>query len=263
MASAKTNEPRLLTFSERAKFALTPKRLYAHYRASRELRHRACEPELRLLPYLVDSRRCSVDVGANKGSYTYFLSRLSQHVFAYEPNPAMRKYLAAAACDNVTISDKALTDHQGEATLTIPFNGKRCANNTGSLEKSHASRENCVEVTVPVGRLDDEPIRDVGFIKIDVEGHEASVLRGARHVILRDRPVLLVEILPEPTPRHTLETVEQIELLGYETFVMLDSRLVLLRSVLAGPHASEGGGSEFSRRASNNFIFLPTGKRAA
>lgn len=261
MTLSNQREPQLLTFTERARFALTPKRLYAHYRALRELRHRACEPELRLLPHLVDSRRTSVDVGANKGSYTYFLSRLSRHVYAYEPNPAMRRYLAASAAENVTISGKALSDHGGKATLSIPIHRGRCANNTGSLEPRPHDAQHVVTVTVPAARLDDEPVRDVGFLKIDVEGHEPAVLNGARSVILRDLPVLLVEILPIPTSRHVLETVEQIESFGYETFVMFDSRLVMLRSLTAGPHASAG--VELPSRASHNFLFMPRCRRAA
>ncbi|MBX3436154.1 MAG: FkbM family methyltransferase [Planctomycetaceae bacterium] len=261
MASQQTHEARLLTFRERAKFALTPKRLYAHYRAARELRHRACEPELRLLPYLVDRSRCSIDVGANRGSYTYFLSRLSQHVFAYEPNPAMRRYLRGAVNNNVTVSEKALTDHAGEATLSIPFNGKRCANNTGSLEPGGAADQDCVSITVPTARLDDEPVRTTGFIKIDVEGHERSVLRGAAGLIARDRPVLLVEILPQPGARHLEETIEQIEAMGYESFVMVDSQLIMLSSLVAGRIKADA--DEVARRASNNFIFLPAGRKAA
>ena len=261
MTHANAGEPRLLTMGERVRFALTPKRLYAHYRAGRELRRRACEPELKLLPYLVDPQRCSVDIGANRGTYTYFLSRLTPHVFAYEPNPAMRRYLASAADPNVTVSDKALTDHTGEAVLTIPTRGKRCSNNRSSLEKSDTCGPDHVQLAVSVGRLDDEPLNDVGFIKIDVEGHEQSVLRGARETVVRDRPVMLVEILPEPTPLHVEQTILEIESLGYESFVMLGSRLVMLRSVPTGRTAFAG--SDLSRRASNNFIFLPSARKAA
>lgn len=261
MSHSNSGEPRLLTMAERAKFAITPKRLYAHYRAGRELRRRACEPELKLLPYLVDSRRCSVDIGANRGTYTYFLARLTPHVFAYEPNPAMRRYLTAAADGNVTISDKALTDHKGEAVLSIPRRGNRCSNNRSSLEKSDTSGSDHVQLTVSAGRLDDEPLHDVGFIKIDVEGHEQSVLRGAREIVLRDRPVMLVEILPEPTPLHLERTLCEVEAFGYESFVMLDSKLVMFRSVYDGCKAFAA--SDLSRRPSNNFIFLPSGRKAA
>jgi FkbM family methyltransferase len=246
---------------ERMRFALTPKRLYAHYRAGRELRRRACEPELKLLPYLVDPRRCSVDIGANRGTYTYFLARLTPHVFAYEPNPAMRRYLTAAADGNVTVSDKALSDHNGEAVLTIPTRGKRCSNNRSSLEKSDTSGSDHVQLTVSAGRLDDEPLSDVGFIKIDVEGHEQRVLRGAREIVFRDRPVMLIEILPEPTPLHREQTIREIEALGYESFVMLGSRLIMLRSVHDGRTALTA--ADLLRRASNNFIFLPSGRKAA
>jgi FkbM family methyltransferase len=173
----------------------------------------------------------------------------------------MRRYLTAAADGNVTVSDKALSDHNGEAVLTIPTRGKRCSNNRSSLEKSDTSGSDHVQLTVSAGRLDDEPLSDVGFIKIDVEGHEQRVLRGAREIVFRDRPVMLIEILPEPTPLHREQTIREIEALGYESFVMLGSRLIMLRSVHDGRTALTA--ADLLRRASNNFIFLPSGRKAA
>jgi FkbM family methyltransferase len=241
---------------------VTPKRLYAHYRARRELRRRACEPELKLLPFLVDRERCSVDVGANRGSYTYFLARLSRRVFAYEPNPAMRRYLQGASLENVVISEKALSDRSGAAEFRIPFDGRRYGNNVGSLETLPHDSSECLRITVPTARLDDEPIEDVGFIKIDVEGHEQAVLAGARHLIERDRPVLLVEILPVPDPGHVRQTIEQIESLGYQPCIMQQDRLTLLGPVSnTEPAARPGSGP--AARPSNNVLFLPTKARAA
>jgi hypothetical protein len=42
--------------------------------------------------------------------------------------------------------------------------------------------------------LDDLKLENVGFVKIDVEGHEAEVLRGAANIITRDRPNFLIEV---------------------------------------------------------------------
>ena len=73
------------SLEERLLGVLLPARLHTWARARREMLRG--EPELRLLPELADAARASIDVGANKGVYAYWLERCSRHVFAYEPNP--------------------------------------------------------------------------------------------------------------------------------------------------------------------------------
>jgi FkbM family methyltransferase len=51
-----------------------------------------------------------------------------------------------------------------------------------------------ISMTVPTMRLDDYDPQDVGFIKVDGEGHELGVLQGAERTLLRSLPSLLVEI---------------------------------------------------------------------
>ena len=53
---------------------------------------------------------------------------------------------------------------------------------------------------VQTARLDDYQLPPVGFIKIDVEGHEEAVLRGAAQTIARNRPVLMIEIEERHNP---------------------------------------------------------------
>uniref|UniRef100_UPI001916C781 FkbM family methyltransferase n=1 Tax=Mycobacterium paraintracellulare TaxID=1138383 RepID=UPI001916C781 len=48
-------------------------------------------------------------------------------------------------------------------------------------------------IDVPVKRLDDLHLDDIGLIKIDVEGHELAVLRGATQTLTRNRPAIVVE----------------------------------------------------------------------
>src|SRR5690606_11886840 len=53
------------------------------------------------------------------------------------------------------------------------------------------------EVPVRIAPLDSRGLDEVDFIKIDVEGHELAVLRGASKTIEENRPVILVEVKPE------------------------------------------------------------------
>jgi FkbM family methyltransferase len=236
------------------KYALIPRGLYAWLRARRLMRRG--EPELKLLPFLVDPTRCAVDVGANKGTYSYFLGKLCPRVHAYEPNPAMRGVLQRMVGGNVVISDKAASNTAGPAVLAVPCHDDRASNNIGTL---------CVNrldgayhpVAVEQVRLDDEHLTNVGFIKIDVEGFELEVISGAEALIRRDRPVLLVEIIEDHTGRPVADSVAHIERMGYHAMVVSQGRLVDFRAFHSHP----------PRERIRNYIFLPNapaeGKRAA
>jgi FkbM family methyltransferase len=204
------------------------------------------EAEIRLLPFLVDPTRNAIDVGANKGTYAYFLGRLCPRVHAYEPNPAMRSVLRRMVGGNVVISEKAASNAGGPAVLAVPCHDERASNNIGTL---CVNRLDGAYHPVPVDqvRLDDEPLANIGFIKIDVEGFELEVISGAEGIIRRDRPVLLVEILEDHTGRPVAETVAHIENMGYRTMVVVGGRLIDFRAFQMRP----------TKERIRNFIFLP------
>lgn len=258
-----SDKPDLLTPWQKLRYSLTPLKLYAAYRAHRDLRR--YEPELHILPFLVDPERVSVDAGANRGSYTYFLSKYTKHVYAYEPNPAMRGLLQRAAAENVTVSDVALSDQSGEAEFAVPKSKSSFGNNAGSLEVAGLADggADLVRFKVPTRRLDDENLRDVGFIKIDVEGHEREVLLGAQLTIARDRPVLLMEIMESLIGEEADENIRFVERMGYQCFVLVGQRL-LDHSMLASHHdPGQGWDRRRPQHRSNNYIFLPVDRQRA
>ena len=255
--------PELLTGFQKLRYAVTPLRLYAAYRAHRDLKR--YEPELHILPFLVDPERVSVDAGANRGSYTYFLSRLTKHVYAYEPNPAMRQLLQRAAGGNVTVSNVALSNSSGQAEFAVPKMQRSFGNNAGSLEVDQlaTSNANLVRFTVPTRRLDDEQLKNVGFIKIDVEGHEREVLLGAQQLIARDRPVLLMEIMESLVGEAADENIHFVERLGYQCFVLVGRRLIDHSMLSAHDDPGEGWDRRRPQHRSNNYIFLPVDRQRA
>lgn len=262
VAAARNDEStlvrRLLSPAQYLKYSLIPGPIYGWARSLR--RWRRGEPELRLLSGLVDPHRTAVDVGANKGTYTWFLARLCRHVYAYEPNPAMRWMLTRCTPRNVTVFARALSDHCGEAVLRIPKMRERFANNIGTLRDAFDDLP-CELVPVATTRLDDDGLVDVGFLKIDVEGHEQEVLRGAREIIARDRPVLLIEIIAEHNDRPIDDTIDFVEHLGYRAHVVQGTQLAdwsELRDIR----------EERSRRGESNprirnYVFLPTAAQMA
>jgi FkbM family methyltransferase len=205
------------TLEERLKHRLIPPRLYIRYRAWKELRRG--EVETRLLPFLVDRKRVAVDVGANKGVWTYLLSRLCRHVHAFEPNPKIFRVLKRGVTDNVTAHQLALSNSAGTAEFRIPRHKGGYSNQGGTLSTVKVS-ENYGAIQVETRRLDDLGITDVGFMKIDVEGSEATVLEGAVETLKRDRPVMVIEIEEAHTKRSLPTLVSDVEAYGYRALAL-------------------------------------------
>ena len=138
-------------------------------------------------------RGCTVDVGAHTGTYAVHLADVSQSVVAFEPQ--YQTYLglcgsvALSQLTNVRCHNTALGsyDQVGETTLFIP------SEDGGGSSVVSVQGQVIGEETVTVKTLDSYNLRDVCFIKIDVEGNEARVMEGARGTIERYRPTILFE----------------------------------------------------------------------
>lgn len=202
--------------------------------------------EYNLLPMLLRPGTDSIDVGANRGLYTFPMSARSRHVWAYEPNPWVSALLARGAPKNVTVRNVAVSDTPGEVALRVPVRKDgSLAHNQGSIERYAES--GTVEAVVPAVRLDDEGLENVGFIKIDAEDHEIPVVRGARALIMRDRPNMLIEVLGFADNARWQPLYDELKSLGYEAYAMVDGGLVL--AAAAARHTTG--------RVGDNILFLP------
>ncbi|WP_301406255.1 FkbM family methyltransferase, partial [Enterococcus entomosocium] len=134
-----------------------------------------------------------LDIGANKGIYSFWLSRAvgsNGRVLAFEPQPEMVKYIDAKRSlfrlGNVSIYNTALSTSSGTAALLR----QRIGDGSASLQPDRV-RDDSQEIRVEVRSLDDfEEASNVAFIKCDVEGHEIKVFEGARRLLERDKPVV-------------------------------------------------------------------------
>lgn len=135
-----------------------------------------------------------VDVGANIGLFTIALQNYFDKTIAIEANPltfsVLEANVALRALQNVQCICKAASDTSGSATLSFPANG-----NLGWATLSDAGYEH--HVTVEVDTLDEilASEQSIGLIKIDVEHCELQVLKGAKAILRRDRPMILFESL--------------------------------------------------------------------
>jgi FkbM family methyltransferase len=172
------------------------------------------EAELNYLGRIVPRARQSVDVGANLGVYSRALSKLTPTVHAFEPNRELAQLLRRTLPRNVIVHEQALSSRTGCGTLRTPVVNGRPVFGLASLEE-HAAYPGSDQEAVQVAKLDDVLDGDVGFVKIDVEGHELRVLEGASSLIERCRPVLLIECEERHNPGGPAALFNHLKKAGY------------------------------------------------
>ena len=97
-----------------------------------------------------------------------------------------------------------------------------------NILKEFSKIENYKKVSIKMKKLDDIKIENtIGFIKIDVEGHELEVIKGAKNHIDKYKPVLLVEIEKRHSRRNADESISYIERLGYKCFYLKNKNINL------------------------------------
>jgi FkbM family methyltransferase len=155
------------------------------------------EPEIRLLRYLVDPRRNAIDIGAAEGVYSFYLQKLAKRCIAFEPNPylyANLKYALPA----VEVHQAAVSSVETNVTLRIPVVNGIPYSGWGTIEPKNTLAElgphSIQQIEVRTVRPDRMPLGDVGFVKIDVEGHELEVLAGLSDILVNYLPNLLIEV---------------------------------------------------------------------
>jgi FkbM family methyltransferase len=224
--------------------------------------------EIRALVSALAPTDVAVDVGCNKGSYLYWLSRAVPRgrVIAFEPQPLLATYLkkvtAATGLGNVRVEASGVSDKPGRLTLYIPGESDSPA---ASFEQVVARSEQCRAVDVPVVTLDEYFAAlegRIGAIKIDVEGHELAVLRGAAGVLARHKPVVVLECEARHLTNATvLDVVRYVENLGYRGFFIQRGKLQPVSGFDPDIHQrSEGERYWDSKDYCNNFVFLPNNK---
>lgn len=226
------------------------------------LRHTHDENEMELLPFFVERNREAIDVGANIGRYTLPLSRLASHVHAFEPDPRLASVLRAAFPTRATIYEAAASDHNGVTELHIPLIDGRQDQGIASVEPGAFDGE-FASVDVDTFTLDRLADRDVGFVKIDVEGHELSVLQGAGTLLARSKPSVLVEVEERHSPGALERVTGFFDALNYRGFFFFDAALHPIDEFLPfmqNPlllRILEQGVPRKAVPYVNNFLFLP------
>jgi FkbM family methyltransferase len=166
-------------------------------------------PLTEALMRLADAGDTALDVGANIGYMTLALALSAGpegRVLCFEPNPALLSTLAANVnswkslrAARIQIETVALSDRNGEGILGFPDD----IDTNGGMASLEAKGPG---VSVALRRLDSLDIGGVGIMKVDVEGHEASVFSGAEDLLAgrKVRDILFEEHKAYPARSHKI-----------------------------------------------------------
>jgi len=200
--------------------------------------NKSYEKELNFINRFRDPNKNAIDVGVYRGVYSYKLSKLYKHVYSFEPNslifPFLQKNLPKII-SNISLYNYALSNESGVARLNMPIRSKSfLKSNYEELYQLGAASiheknkfDKFHSIKVERKRLDDVLVgENIGFIKIDVEGHEKEVIAGSKRIINENRPILLVEIEERHSKNKVIDTINYINNLGYLSFFVSRNELV-------------------------------------
>lgn len=164
--------------------------------------------------------------GIRAWQYSVNLSRIvgpNGHVWAFEPVPYTRAILNSVltrfSITNVTVMSTALSDSRVSTTMVTPSDIWGVPQVGLSYIGENTSSQQVSLHAIEVMPLDVAMAKDKahfvvgGFVKIDVEGHELYVLRGAYAFLAEFRPVLLIEIDPDMSRRAGVDVQDTLQFL--------------------------------------------------
>ena len=228
------------------------------------------EVELHLLEFLCRRDQDALDVGANDGSYVHYLRRHARRVIAFEPIPALARALRRKFPRRVVVESLALSDKSGTVPLCMPVVDGVLVTGCSTVSTAATSTYPAHRaIDVPMDRLDNVYKDEVGFIKIDVEGHQQAVLDGAIQTIQRCRPRMLVEAEERLSPGGLQRAKAFFSGLGYNGYYVRKGRIEPIDSFsikeLQNPANLPDLTAPLEQRERfgsyiYNFIFLPPGE---
>lgn len=166
-----------------------------------------------------------IDIGANTGQHSLFMSRHAQEVHAFEPwEPVLKRFrrmVADNAIQNIIIHPFGL----GDENVKKPFFRPSDKNlGTGSFIdgfNSNNSYESQLEIQVGDDAFAKAGIKTVAVIKMDIEGYEKPALKGLQRTLKKNRPVVEFELSTDPARPVSIKSKSELLALFPENYELL------------------------------------------
>ena len=173
-----------------------------------------------------------LDIGANKGIYTYWMSKKAGKdglVISFEPQPELGDHLRdvkeSFKLKNVTIQNKGLSDKAGKFEMirsVAGSGGARLLREDDDFSGKRGLHKVEVELTTLDNFFQHQHVKNLSFIKCDVEDHELQVFMGGEQTLKKHMPILLFECHHEEAKKG--ELFSYLTGLGYRGFFIEDGK---------------------------------------
>lgn len=170
-----------------------------------------------------------IDVGANTGLHTLFMSKYARQVHAFDPYPPvveqLRGNVASNHLDNVVVHAVGL----GDKPARVPFFEPPVDNNgAGSFVEDPRTAGNRARLELEIVAGDEyfarHGIARLDLVKIDVEGYEKPVLQGLRQTIRMQRPIIVMELSIDAEREHLFKSFDELAAAVPENYRLLAFR---------------------------------------
>jgi len=211
------------------------------------------EREMSILRFILNRGDFVIDVGANSGIYSFYLSYLvgsTGRVISFEPNEdncdELVRLSKTMRISNIYLFKTALGDSEGKTIFNIPKNQKGLLDDTRAYVSSLSLKNDyLIEKEVEVSTLDSVLTKyfandsvHIKFLKIDVEGYEYFMIKGGLNMLRKDKPIILCEIEEKWQNRYGKTSNSLISLIlsiaNYEMFIYDRQKLRPARAIVDG-----------------------------
>jgi len=223
------------------------------------------EAELKIIKSIIPPEKPFFDVGANYGIYSYIAKDIVdlKNIYCFEPitkpYTALQKNLRGANLFNLALSNEVSIK-----TIKVPYINGDCYDTRATLEtgieNENETHSNKIEIQTSTldTIVEKSNISSIGFIKIDVEGHEFNVIKGGLTSIRKFKPILQLEIEQRQNSQ-PIENIFKLVLdLGYSGHYINVSDLTLIPIITFSKESNQKMSDFKTHKFINNFLFFPT-----
>jgi FkbM family methyltransferase len=170
-----------------------------------------------------------LDIGANIGlwiiTYSTILNKNSK-IYAFEPQykiyQCLMKNIFLNNANNVIPYNFGLSDENTTHYMNVDYHQQT---NFGAISIVNKHNDNSLQIQCKIGY--ELNLNNIGFIKIDIEGHEIQALKGLKHTIKKHKPLMFIEI--HPNTDSAMETFKLLYNYGYKKVLrFIDSNYLFM-----------------------------------
>ena len=155
-----------------------------------------------------------IDIGANTGQHSLFMSRYATEVHAFEPwEPVLKRFRRMVENNqikNVVIHPIGLGDQNSRKPFFRPDASNLATGSFVEGFRSQNSSEGQLEIKIGDDALAKAGVESVALIKMDIEGYEKLALKGLHKTLRKDRPIVEFELSTDPKGAVSIKSKQEL-----------------------------------------------------